>query len=280
MNYGEYVRQNKFYIFVCPTRERESHTHEFLELAYVRRGSAIHSWNQTETRIREGDYFVIDYESRHSYRALTEEFELINCLFMPELIDPALKNCRSFQTVVSSYQIHFRDGLFTANPSASTFRDDSGAVRTLLTAMLEEYSGQAPGFLQIIRSKLIELLVITMRKICLDQRTDTVDRDIDRLVRYISTEYAGDIRLKEICREFNYSFSYMSMKFKKTLGLTYMEFLQKTRVEQSMRLLAGTDKPVEEIARAVGYRDIKSFYTAFKRFAGTTPAKFRQNYNG
>lgn len=279
MNYADYLNENKFYIFICPGTERHSHTHNYLELAYVLKGSAIHSRNQTDMLICEGDYFIVDYDSHHSYKATTDSFELINCLFMPEFIDPALKNCRSLQTVVSSYQIHFKDTFFTANPSANTFRDDDGRIKALLLAMLEEFHGQAPGYQQIIHSRIIEILVMTMRKIYLDHQSDQRRSDMDLIIKYISTNYMNDITLKSICRMFNYSFSYMSMKFKKTLGMTYIEYLQKTRVEQSMRLLASTDLPVDEIARAVGYRDIKAFYTVFKRFANTTPAKFRKNYD-
>jgi len=242
------------------------------------KGSAIHSWNQTNTHIHEGDYFIIDYDSLHSYKATTDSFELINCLFMPEFIDPALKNCRSLQTVISSYQIRFKDTFFTTNPSANTFRDDGGKIKALLLAMLEEYHEQAPGYQQIIHSRIIEILVMTMRKIYLEYRQDQHEQDMEQIVKYISTNYMNDITLKDICRQFNYSFSYMSMKFKKTLGLTYIEYLQKTRVEQSMRLLSNTDASVVEIAQIVGYRDIKSFYTVFKRFANTTPAKFRKTY--
>jgi len=276
MNYAQHLREKKFYIFVCPSRERSAHTHTFLELAYVLRGSAIHRRNQVETVIREGDYFVIDYDSHHSYRALTQEFQLINCLFMPELIDPALASCRSFQTVVSSYQIFFRDTLFTGNPSSCTFHDEDGSIQRLLLEMMEEFQAQAPGWLQIVRAKIITLLVRTMRKICLNAPAGVPESDIDRLVQFINTDYARDITLKELCKEYGYAFSYISLKFKKTLGMTYMAYLQKTRVEQSMRLLASTERPVSEIAQAVGYRDIKSFYAVFKRFAGTTPARFRQ----
>lgn len=197
---------------------------------------------------------------------------------MPEFIDPALKNCRSLQTVISSYQIHFKDVFFTTNPSTNTFRDNDGNIKALLLAMLEEFHGQAPGYQQIIHSKIIELLVVAMRKIYLDHHTNQYDNDMDRIIKYISTEYMNDITLKNICRRFNYSFSYMSMKFKKTLGMTYMEYLQKTRVEQSMRLLVSTNISVNEIARLVGYRDTKAFYTVFKRFSNTTPAKFRKDY--
>lgn len=272
------MKENKFYIFICPRLERRSHTHAFLELAYVLKGSAIHNRNQTETVIREGDYFVIDYDSQHSYSATTESFQLINCLFMPELIDSALKNCRSFRSVVSNYQIHFSDALLTCNPSATTFHDEDGSVKSLLLSMLEEFEKQSPGWLQIIRASIISLLVVTMRKICMNPSLDMPENDIEHLIRYINTEYASDITLKELCKKYNYAFTYISYKFKKTMGMTYMEYLQKIRVEQSMRLLIHTDKSVSEISQAVGYHDIKSFYAVFKRISGTTPAKFRQSY--
>lgn len=279
MNYTDYLNENKFYIFICPGTERHTHTHNYLELAYVLKGSAIHSWNQNDMLISEGDYFIIDYDSLHSYKATTDSFELINCLFMPEFIDPALKNCRSLQTVTSSYQIRFKNVYSTTNPCANIFRDNAGRIKSLLLAMLEEFHEQSPGYQQIIHSMIIEILVMTMRKIYLDHQSDQCESDMDRIIKFISTNYMNDITLKSICQRFNYSFSYMSMKFKKTLGMTYMEYLQKTRVEQSMRLLASTEMSVDEIAREVGYRDLKAFYTVFKRFANTTPAKFRKNYD-
>jgi len=278
MKYDNYLKENKFYIFICPAKERRSHTHNYLELAYVLKGSAIHSRNQTDTLVREGDYFIIDYDSLHSYKAVTDQFQLINCLFLPEFIDPALINCRSLKAVISNYQIHFKNAFFTANPSSNTFCDEEGKIRALLLAILEEFQVHAPGYQQIIHARMIELLVTTMRKIYLDHQLDLHESNMDSVIQYIGAEYMNEITLKDICKKFNYSLPYMSMKFKKTLGMTYVEYLQKSRIEQSMRLLVHTDMTVDEIAWAVGYRDIKSFYTVFKRFANTTPAKFRKNY--
>ena len=278
MNYRDNLKEKKFSIFICPSTNKKSHTHSFLELAYVLKGEAVHNWDGSSMHIKEGDYFVIDYLSEHSYHAKTEEFELINCLFLPELIDASLINCRSLQAVISSYQIHFKNEFFTASPAMSIYKDDDGKIKNLLLAILEEFNGEAPGYLQIIRSRIIEILVMTMRKIYFDPKPDKSDSSMNGILKYISSEYMKDITLKDICHKFSYSFSYLSMKFKRELGMSYMEYLQKTRVEQSMRLLVYTDKSVNEIAQTVGYRDIKSFYNVFKRYADTTPAKFRKNY--
>ena len=42
INYADYLNENKFYTFICPAVERRSHTHNYLELAYVLKGSAMH----------------------------------------------------------------------------------------------------------------------------------------------------------------------------------------------------------------------------------------------
>lgn len=278
VNYRDNLKDKKFSIFVCSSKRATCHAHRFLELVYVLQGEAEHSLDQTHMKIKAGDYFVIDYRSQHSYEALTRDFKIINCLFVPELIDPALVNCRSLQTLITNYQIHFKTEFFTASPSMNLYRDEEGKIKALLLSMLEEFESEEPGFLQIIRAKIIEILVITMRKIYYAPLSDCIDGDMDKILKYINSQYMNSISLKDICAKFNYSFSYLSMKFKKISGLSYMEYLQRIRVEQSMRMLVHTNEPVSEIALAVGYKDIKSFYTVFKRFANTTPSRFRKGF--
>ena len=279
VRYHDDLKEKKFSIFLCPNRKKCVHTHEFLELAYVLKGQAEHQWDKNYADIKTGDYFIVDYRSRHSYVAKTEDFELINCLFLPELIEPSLVGCRSLQTLLSSYQIHFRNEFFTASPSVSIFKEDDGKIKNLLLSMLDEFEKELPGYMQVIRSRLIEILVLTMRKIYIDPHIDSENSSMDAILRYINSCYMNEITLNEICRKFGYSFSYLSMKFKKELGISYTGYLQRVRIEQSMRMLAFSDKPVSEIAHAVGYHDIKSFYSVFKKIADTTPARFRKNYS-
>ena len=278
MDYRSNLKEKKFSIFMCRPTSTEEHSHNFLELAYVVKGKATHIWDKNRTQIYEGCYFVIDYPSKHSYVSKSPDFELINCLFLPELIDPALANCHSFTSLIGSYQIHFNNEFFAANPSANIYRDDDKKVQSILLAMLQEFTDENSGYLQIIRSKIIELLVITMRKIYLEPVPLNNDKLINEILRYINSEYMSDITLSDICIKFGYSFTYLSAKFKKETGINFTQYLQKTRIEQSMRLLVHTNKSIIEITNDVGYRDIKSYYAAFKRIANTTPAKFRKNH--
>ena len=278
INYRSILKDKKFFIFICKSKHVKMHTHNFLELAYVLEGKALHTCDGKTVEINQGDYFVIDYGSQHSYNAKSENFRLINCLFMPELIDSALIDCRSFTTLISSYQIHFNTHLFISNPSSNIFKDDNGKIKSILLSMLCEFEEKNAGYLQIIRSKTIELLVQTMREIYSDIENNEKESQIDQIIKYIGNEYSNNITLNSVCKKFGYSFSYLSAKFKKEAGMNFTQYLQKIRVEQSKRLLANTNKTIEEIAATVGYRDIKSFYTVFRKFSDTTPAKFRKNY--
>ena len=279
MNYYETLKEKKITIFICPTKEKRTHTHAFLELAYVLHGSATHKWDDTISEIKEGDYFVIDYRSEHSYKEMSEDFEVINCLFLPEFIDTSFTNCHSLQTLLTSYQIRFNKDFFTASPSSQIYHDDDGKARGILLDMLHEFTQEKPGYLQIMRAKIIELLVITMRKIYFSPTLEKSDNSINSMLACISKEYMENLTLGELCKRFGYSFSYMSAKFKKETGLNFTDYLQKTRIEQSMRLLSYTDRPINLIASDVGYRDIKTYYSVFRKIADTTPAKFRKNHS-
>lgn len=277
-HYESELEKRKIYLFACPDLKAETHSHPYLELVYVLEGEATHCWDNEEKTIRPGDYFFIDYHSKHSYYALGERFQIINCLFLPEFIDTSLLHCSSFQTVISNYQIQFKTQFFTANPSASVFQDETGEIRSLLLGMLSEFDGKEPGYLQMIRSKLIEILVLTMRKIYLAPQAETNSEVFNRALNYINHNYMYDIKLGDICKDLGYSLPYLSMKFKSVFGIGYVQYLQKLRVEHAMRLLVHTEKSVAEVAQCVGYHDLKAFYSVFRKFADVSPAQFRRCY--
>jgi len=61
----------------------------------------------------------------------------------------------------------------------------------------------------------------------------------------------------------------------KAQGTTFQEVLDGVRWEISRQLLANTGVPLEEVAAAAGYGDTGTFVRAFRRWSGTTPAKWR-----
>jgi AraC-like DNA-binding protein len=58
-------------------------------------------------------------------------------------------------------------------------------------------------------------------------------------------------------------------------GLTFKGILDDTRIALAKRYLAERDLPIVEVAWLLGYREVSSFFHAFKRLTGLTPRQFR-----
>lgn len=269
------LKKNYINIHICSNRIAVPHTHDYLELAYVLRGSAVHKFNETDEKmITKGDYFIVDYRTVHSYHSIDGcDFAMINCLFLPQLVDKSLAYCRDFQTLLRHYLIQVSGDDIQLHLANRIFRDADGKIVYLLNEMMAEYEEKDVSWLEIIRTKIIDLLILTARKISHSQPQDIVSR----VIAQIHKNYNQNLMLKNIAADMNYSLPYISKLFKDTTGLTFRLYLQKTRIEEACRMLANTNEKVLCIAKAVGYSDVDFFSRVFKASTGTTPQQFRIN---
>lgn len=256
------------------------HRHNFLEIAYISRGSAIHYFNHTTVTVREGDYFAIDYNEAHRFShdsTNTGGFEVINILFKPEFIDAALKGCRGFPDLVAHASINCSYFNLQAPPTGVIYHDESGEVLALFHKMLREYTRQEPKYSELLRCCLIELIILTLRKIYKNVNdTAITDQTLNRLLEYVGQNFMHSIRLKEISAELGYTQSYLSSLFTQTLGIPFSKYLQNIRLAHACDLLINTRKSVDEISEACGYNDVKFFRRLFKNKLKMSPSEFRK----
>lgn len=249
--------------------EVPTHGHEFLELTYITAGKVLHTLDGQEQMLGTGDYFIVDYGSRHSYRAIGETgYGNIDCLFLPELLDPSLKGTVSLRIVLDHYLLHYNIRALTQNPAHMAFHDEDGRILELLGRMRQESEGQAPGYTELLRCYLVEVLLLTMRRLD-DASSAAAGNDIcGFLAAYVRDHYMEQISLQELAGRLNYSVSYISRIFKNGMGMSFMSYLQNYRVAEGCRLLASSDRTMEEVAAMVGYRDAKFFASLIRRFRG------------
>ncbi len=271
------VNENeKIHVFSLDQEDVKPHMHNYLEFVYITKGKGIHDLNGVKTVVKKGDYFIIDYNNIHSYNRIGgAEFMLVNCLFVPSFIDRALKNCKSFNEVISNYQIHFRNKSYTVNPTSYVFYDN-GEILPLVNKLVTEYENKPAGYFELMRCVLKEILILMMRNISREGSAKKFDACIEQVLDYTDKNYSENISLSKLSAELNYSLPYISAKFKDNVGMTFCEYLQRLRINQSCKLLADTDKKIIEVAELVGYRDIRFFNTLFKKYIGSAPGQFRK----
>ena len=146
--------------------------------------------------------------------------------------------------------------------------------------MQEEYDRSDMGYAEILRGKLLEIIILTMRKIVREQ-VDVGNKTAESTVVLDAIQYArGHYQNKAVfrcfCEKYHYSPQYISRKFKQETGMTSLEYLQKIRIEKCCELLAGSDMAIQEIAREVGYEDVKFFHKVFRRMMHMAPGEYRK----
>jgi len=113
---------------------------------------------------------------------------------------------------------------------------------------------------------------------------DISDKDkslnlIDRVRQYIDDHFhESSLSIVEIADNLDISAGHLSRSYKKESGETLLNYINNKRIEKAKNLLIDTDKPLQEIVRAIGYLDVSSFYRKFKSTEGLTPGAYRDQY--
>ncbi len=68
---------------------------------------------------------------------------------------------------------------------------------------------------------------------------------------------------------------YFSTFFHSKTGICFKDWVTRTRVAKAMDLLQTQDVSITNLAYAVGFRDLRTFERAFKRYTGMTPSAYK-----
>lgn len=251
----------------------EMHSHEYIELAYVLEGDGITTINGKSELFKKGNFYIIDYNSAHSYSSERMDFKIINCLFSPQIIDSSFNDNMNFDDAMASYFFKV-SGRYINRPVADKlYFDETGEIRVLFENMLKEYISDEAGGLELLRYYVRTVIVKLARMI---GSTKKVSNDIKLIIETIDKRCNENISLGDIADEIHYSLPYLSAKFKTETGMTFTKYLQNVRIEKAASLLTATDMPIEAIAEQSGYKDLNTFYAVFKRHTNLTPKEYRK----
>lgn len=91
----------------------------------------------------------------------------------------------------------------------------------------------------------------------------------------ISRFSSGPTNLRATSRELRHSVRTLQRRLSGE-GTTFAEIQDRCRFSSAVILLAETGKPMHKIASDLGFTSRCSFTTAFRRWTGMTPSKYRQ----
>jgi len=94
--------------------------------------------------------------------------------------------------------------------------------------------------------------------------------------KYVAAHFHETIRLGTLAVSLGFSEGHFTRLFRKEFGVTFVQYLTEYRMEQSKRLLAESNVPIEQIAYRVGIGNYSYFCTCFKRSYGMSPGNYRK----
>lgn len=93
--------------------------------------------------------------------------------------------------------------------------------------------------------------------------------------KYIHANYDRKLTLEVVANEVHITPNYLSSLFTKTLGMSFVCYVNQTRIEQAKRLLRNPGTSLNSVAEQAGFNDVKYFSQVFKQCVGCAPNHYR-----
>lgn len=103
------------------------------------------------------------------------------------------------------------------------------------------------------------------------------DTLLDNVKNYIQQNYSdSNLHLASLGEFFGITPYYLSNIFKKTEGVTLMDYIARLRVDKTKALIDSSDMSMSEIAANVGFNNVRTFLRTFRKLEGITPSQYRE----
>ena len=103
---------------------------------------------------------------------------------------------------------------------------------------------------------------------------------IEAICRLIDALFPrGDPAIAEVAQLLGLS-SRTLQRWLNEAGVSYSALIDRCRCQAACAYLEHTQRPIQEIAAALGYRDASSFSQVFRRWTGNAPRAYRDQSHG
>lgn len=98
---------------------------------------------------------------------------------------------------------------------------------------------------------------------------------VTEAIDFINNNIHLAICVNDLARILGISYEHFIRLFKKEVGITPIEYINRARITVAMKYLKETSLTIREIMEKVGFKTEQNFFRQFKKISGLTPKKFR-----
>ena len=255
------------------TKHKPKHRHRFYEIIYMLAGELDYFVHDRTYKLRPGNIIFINVNHMHQNVGFDHsKYKAIMIQFSKDFVQTHIDR---------SENAHFFYSFYYKSHALAVDEEENAKLHELCTEMLEEFNEKEAEYLYYCHTLLIQLLIFSTRIIRKDQRKLEIDypnylhKKISSIAGYINSHYKEKIVLQTVAKKFGISEYYLSRNFKLVTGLSFIEYLNNTRVNIARKLLEESSLNITRIAEESGFNSITHFGRVFKKIVGRSPKEYR-----
>lgn len=240
------------------------HSHDFIELLFVKEGWGKFFIDGIHHVIKKGDIVLIPANREHYEIAIPhQELRLDSLAFTSAGDTVFLKN--SIFSAVDYYQhvTNAFDALFAECGDMSEYNNliCRNIAENLVVFLIYKIKAKAEVTYEEPPQKRVFFTIAQIKE-------------------HLDKNFFSPVKIDELAQSSCLSTGHFIRLFKNLTGKTPMQYVLDLRMDAAIMSLKYTDKPVNVICFEIGFSDISNFIRKFKEKTGTTPQNFRLCHKG
>nr|WP_232242952.1 AraC family transcriptional regulator [Paenibacillus sp. GSMTC-2017] len=248
------------------------HFHKQLEFLLILEGNLDVYLAEETYHLGAGDLFLLGASELHRDRSTNHLDYIVLQFDLEQFFDhssiPYMRYFSETHVPLSQANYIFEENKFIKSQTAS-------CIEQILKEASLKQTGYELAVSILIKQIMLHLLRGDTRKVLIEQ--DNFDKArLKPVLDYIENHLTERISVEVVCKIANMSYYYFVKFFKKTIGLSFTEYVNYRKVKSAERMLLTKDLSISEVGERIGMPNMAHFYKMFKKYNDCSPKQFQR----
>lgn len=253
-----------------------AHTHDFIELCYMREGQTTHIINGKKIILCKGEALILNQHATQEILPAGENDILMNFIILPQFFSKPLDMLVEDKTPLRGFILDCIAGRENTDGYLHFKTADVLSIQNLFKNLIFYFSENVPINIKAFTVGLLLLEFIRNSDKLVSENTEK--SAVLQTLKYIEENYQNGT-LADIAERLHYDLYWLSRKVKSKTGKTFTELLQEKRLSRAEHLLLNSNLKIDDIAASIGYNNMSYFRRIFEKKFGTSPKKYRNTHS-
>lgn len=248
------------------------HCHDYYEIMIMTKGDAVHTFNGIDYNVKENDVWLITPQDIHGLRCSDPN----NSSHLNIVISTV-----NFTQLCNSINISYLSQINDNSNKPLTIKlsaHDSNKIIHFISKHQSIPNSQNNASTKNSILNCLTLYILINLYISLPANSTNLPTWLETLLYHLSQKEYLEKKPSEILKTIPYSYSNFEKLFKKYMNTSFVNYLNKKKIEYAAYLLKSTDIPIITIANSIAMPSLGHFYNVFNKLTGHSPYEYRRLY--